>query len=315
MFIMPKISVVMITYGHEKFIRESIEGVLMQEGNFELELIIANDCSPDATDEIISEILKTHPKAGIISYFKHPNNIGMMANFIFALEQASGDYIALCEGDDYWTVKHKLQKQVDFLASNPEYVLCFHNAEIYNVTNNKKSLFVNEYHVSDYNAKDIFDTWLIPTASMVFKNVLDKKLPEFIIKATHGDLAIQVYLNEFGKFYAFNDVMSVYRINESSVTVNSFSSLKHNNAHVEQLKLMNSFFKKKYNNQIKKRIFLYYLRNANLYKAESIVAPLYWILKAISLGPFCLFNYRKQFTNSIKIVLYTVRVFLKLKKR
>ena len=65
-------------------------------------------------------------------------------------------------------------------------------------------------------------------------------MPDFIIKATHGDLAIQVYLNEFGKFYAFNEVMSVYRINESSVTINSFSSLKHNNAHIEQLQLMNS---------------------------------------------------------------------------
>lgn len=311
---MPKISVVMITYGHENYIREAIEGVLIQEGNFELELIIANDCSPDATDEIISEILCTHPKAGIIRYFKHENNIGMMSNFIFALQQAKGKYIALCEGDDYWIDINKLNKQVTFLESNPQYVLSFHNAKVLNITNGYLSMFVDEYKCLEYKAIDLFDKWLIPTASMVFRNVFDESMPDFVAKATHGDLALQVYLNEFGKFYAFNDVMSVYRINESSVTINSFSSLKHNNAHIEQLQLMNSFFNRKYNVQIKRRIYLYYLRNANLYRGESIIKPLFWIFKAIALGPSTAYYYKRQFLNSIKILLYTLRVFLKLKK-
>jgi hypothetical protein len=237
-----------------------------------------------------------------------------MPNFIATLQACQGQYIALCEGDDYWTDPYKLQKQLAFLESNPQYVLSFHNAKVLNVINGKTGTFVEKYKFSEYEAKDLFHTWLIPTSSMVFKNIFNKSMPDFITKGTHGDLAIQVYLNEFGKFHASNEVMSVYRINESSVTINSFSSLEHNNAHIKQLKLMNLFFNKKYNVQIKRRIYLYYLRNANLYRSESIIKPLFWIFKAISLDPSITIHYRKQFINSIKILLYTARVFLKLKK-
>ena len=305
----------MITKKNEKYIREAIEGVLMQQVNFDIELIIANDCSPDNTDTIVSEIIQNNPKIKWIRYFKNENNLGMMNNFIFALKQAQGEYIALCEGDDYWTDPYKLQKQIDFLEANSDYVLCFHNANVLNVKNNNLSLFVDQYKYSEYKAEDLFKTWLIPTASMVFKNVLGRSFPDFVIKATHGDLAIQVYLYEFGKFYVFDDVMSVYRINESSVTINSFSSLNHNNAHIEQLRLMDSFFDKRYNIQIKKRIYLYYLRNANLYRGESLVKPFSWILKAIALDPLITFYYKRKFINSIKIMFYTIRVFLKLKRK
>ena len=83
------VSVVMITYGHENYIRQAIEGVLMQECDFDIELILANDCSPDQTHEVIQDILNTHPKANIINYFKHDKNIGMMPNFLFALQKAN----------------------------------------------------------------------------------------------------------------------------------------------------------------------------------------------------------------------------------
>ena len=120
-----KVSVCMITYGHEKFIREAIEGVLIQECDFEVEIILANDCSPDQTEVVIQDILSTHSKASWIKYIKHDQNIGMMPNFIFALSQCSGDYIALCEGDDYWIDPFKLQKQVDFLEENNEFSICW----------------------------------------------------------------------------------------------------------------------------------------------------------------------------------------------
>ena len=122
----------MITYGHEKYIREAIEGVLMQEGDFELELIVANDCSPDDTDTVLHAILKEHPRASCVRYFKHEENKGMMPNFVFALQQATGKYIALCDGDDYWTDPYKLQKQVDFLEVNDDYIVTCHDAYVIN---------------------------------------------------------------------------------------------------------------------------------------------------------------------------------------
>lgn len=117
----PIISVIMITYGHEKFIEQAINSVLMQECDFEVELVLANDCSPDQTDRVIQDILENHPRKSWIRYFKHEKNMGMMPNFIFAMKECQGKYIALCEGDDYWTDPLKLQKQFDFLDVNHEY--------------------------------------------------------------------------------------------------------------------------------------------------------------------------------------------------
>ena len=121
------VSVVMVTYGHEQFIKQSIEGVLMQDCDFDIELILANDCSPDLTDEVVRGILENHPKSNWIKYTKHPKNIGMISNFMWAASQATAKYIALCDGDDYWTDPLKLQKQVDFLEANEDYAICFHD--------------------------------------------------------------------------------------------------------------------------------------------------------------------------------------------
>lgn len=126
--VLPKVSVVTITYGHEKYITETLDGVLMQQYDGPVELIIANDNSPDATDEVVKKYFLENPAPSNfeIKYTKHETNKGMMPNFIWALEQATGKYIALCEGDDYWTDPLKLQKQVDFLENNTEYNICGH---------------------------------------------------------------------------------------------------------------------------------------------------------------------------------------------
>ena len=120
----------MITYGHEKYIEEAINGVLMQECRFPIELIISNDCSPDNTNNIINNIIKNHPKSDIIRYINHEKNIGMMPNFISALRNVNSKYVAICEGDDYWIDRFKLQKQVDFMEKNLDFSMCFHSVQI-----------------------------------------------------------------------------------------------------------------------------------------------------------------------------------------
>ncbi len=96
----------------------------------EAQQIIANDNSPDTTDLIIKDILKNHPNGNWINYINREKNIGGQANFEDAFKKCQGKYIAHCEGDDYWTDINKLQKQVDFLESNPDYVLTFHKIKI-----------------------------------------------------------------------------------------------------------------------------------------------------------------------------------------
>lgn len=121
----------MITYGHEKYIQQAVEGVLMQECAFDVELIIANDCSPDDTDKIIEEIRKNNKHASRIKYIRQEKNIGMTANMLFALQYCDGTYIAFCEGDDYWTDSLKLHKQVEYLVSNPGVALIYTKYKVF----------------------------------------------------------------------------------------------------------------------------------------------------------------------------------------
>ena len=204
------VSIVMITYGHEQFIREALEGVLMQEGGFDLELIIANDCSPDNTNLIISEILKSHPKAHKIRYINHEKNLGMMPNFIFALQQAYGNYIALCDGDDYWTDPLKLQKQIDFLENNSEYNLVGHHAT------DSNSKLIGKHENDSFSFEDIYyRTLIIPTASLVFRNNI--VFEDWITKVYGGDKAI-IFLNaKKGKLKILPFLGSFYRLHSGGI--------------------------------------------------------------------------------------------------
>ena len=126
------VSVLMLTYNHEKYIEEAINGVLMQECDFNVELIIADDNSPDNTETIVKNFIKNHPKKSWVKYTRHKVNRGIRENATWTLQQARGNYIAICEGDDYWIDPLKLKKQVDFLNNNPDYGLVTSDFHIYN---------------------------------------------------------------------------------------------------------------------------------------------------------------------------------------
>lgn len=240
----------MITYNHEKFIREAIEGVLMQDCDFEIELIIANDCSNDKTDDVIQNILEKHPKASWIKYIKQEENFGMMPNFIFAMRQCIGQYIALCEGDDYWTDPLKLQKQVDFLDSNPDYVLCFHQVDV---------LKTNGEIIDDFITKvpenyETIETLArlgnyIHTPSVVFRNII-KEFPFEFELTPIGDYFLYMMLVEHGKLKYLEDKMAVYRYNVG--VFSQMTGLKIANSNVRMYSCMISYLK---NEEIKKIIF------------------------------------------------------------
>lgn len=118
------VSVCMSAYNHEDFIEEAVNSVLGQECNFNYEIILSNDKSTDHTHQVITNIIEKDPRGSKIRYFNQKKNLGINENLIFTLEQSKGKYIALLEGDDYWTDKHKLQKQFDFMESNPDYTIC-----------------------------------------------------------------------------------------------------------------------------------------------------------------------------------------------
>lgn len=302
---LPVVSVCMITYGHEKYIEEAINSVLIQECDFEFELIISNDCSPDATDSVIENIISSHPLSYRIKYIRHEKNLGMMPNFLFTLEQCNGFYIAICEGDDFWTDKLKLQKQVDFLRENEDCSLCFHNASVYNEITNQTKLFVNKYHKSFYTAEDILENWLIPTASMLFVNVLKQdKLPQFFAKAMHGDLALQLFLYEFGNFGLLNENMCTYRINENGATQTIFKEINYKYMYLQQLEEMKIYFNGKYNRFFNKSIIHIYQNLIVYYKTTHFLKQIKILFKMITFEPFAIVRYYKEIYASFKIIIH-----------
>jgi glycosyltransferase involved in cell wall biosynthesis len=211
---MIKVSVIMITYNHEKYIKEAIQGILIQECDFEIEIIVADDKSPDETEKVITEIIENQPKGNWIKYTKHAINKGMQENFVWASKQCTGKYIAICEGDDHWTDPLKLQKQVCFLEANPEYTLSCHNAyKLYMDKNNSKELFTKLKKNTDISLDQIVNSWIIPTASFLFRRNCILTLPNWFTKIYSGDLTLTLLLKHQGKVHFFSEVMSIYRIN------------------------------------------------------------------------------------------------------
>lgn len=211
----------MITYNHEKYIKEAVESVLMQDVDFDIELIIANDCSTDATHAIITELIETHNKGHLIRYFNHQTNLGMMANFIFALEHCQGTYVALCEGDDYWNDNLKLVKQVEFLEKNPDYGICFHKTLQLNLLNKEAETIIPRIvEDTDLTIYDYIKSNKTATCSIVYKKDLFNTIPKWFASVPFGDLALVLSVlnnSESKKGRVLKDTMAVYRIHEAGV--------------------------------------------------------------------------------------------------
>ncbi|MFT6127580.1 MAG: glycosyltransferase involved in cell wall biosynthesis [Flavobacteriaceae bacterium] len=216
--IKPLVSVCMITYNHQDYIKQAIESVLMQIIDFDIELIICNDYSTDNTNQHVNHIIDNNPKGHLISYFEQKENIGMMSNFTFALKQCKAKYIAICEGDDYWTDPLKLQKQVDFLESKPDIIVCFTQAEVLTdqglIPHQISPEFIeNEFAYSQLLQYNNF----ITTASVVFRRPNNFNIPQWFLKVPYGDMGLYKLLSNSDSFYGLKATTSVYRVHDKGV--------------------------------------------------------------------------------------------------
>ncbi|WP_339610784.1 glycosyltransferase [uncultured Planktosalinus sp.] len=230
---LPLVSVCMITYNHEAYIKQAIEGVLMQQTNFEIEFIIADDCSSDQTENVISELIKSHSDNISFKYTRHHKNLGMMPNFIFALQECTGKYIALCEGDDYWTDPLKLQKQVDFLEGNIDYAYCGHKSYV------KKNEQIQkiDLNIEILTFKELIFKNRLNTSTLVFRNKSIAHIPNFFYELSAGDWALQLIAIKESKAYILKEYMSVYREHKKGI----WSSLDKKTKCMQGVQLMNTF--------------------------------------------------------------------------
>lgn len=221
-----KVSVVMITYKHAAFIKQAVESILNQETSFDIELIIAEDNSPDNTFDIVSSIIESHPRGKAINYVRNEQNLGIMPNSKKALDMVKGQYIATCEGDDYWIDPHKLQKQVDFMDKNPSFAICFHNTRIEYFEGNLSPYLLNEniekdvFTINDMIGED--EIWFMGTASLLIRSSAFGKFPDWLTKSKSGDIPIIILAARNGDIKYLPDVMAVYRKHEGGVSLTDY---------------------------------------------------------------------------------------------
>lgn len=141
-----------ITFNHKDFIRQCLDGMLMQETTFPYEIIVYDDCSTDGTREIVKEYAALHPDKirTVLPEENQYSKLGDVVREVFVHPLVRGKYVALCEGDDFWTDPQKIQKQADFMEENPDYSVCFHEFYTCNVTTKK-------YYASRYSRNGDFD--------------------------------------------------------------------------------------------------------------------------------------------------------------
>jgi glycosyltransferase involved in cell wall biosynthesis len=209
------VSICCTTYNHEKFIGQAVESFLMQQTNFEFEIIISDDCSTDGTLQVLKTFEQKYP--GKIKIFSSKKNIGAHQNMIKTVNSCMGKYIALCDGDDYWTDACKLQKQVDFLEQNPEYVICCHYTRVTDANNNTLHVSANPiplvYTYYDLLVGKQLET---KTATVVYHNIamVNQVFQKpWYRKCYAGDKLLKLFatFNTGRKIYVLPEVMSCYR--------------------------------------------------------------------------------------------------------
>jgi len=211
----------MITYMHEAFIAEAIEGVLMQTCDYEVELIIADDCSTDKTGILIKQYIDTHPKGYWIKYTRHKQNKGMIPNFSWALQQAKGKYIALCEGDDYWLDSDKLKNQLEFLTANPVYsFVCNDILHINQNGSGRQDRWPGISSELKINLRLLGEEYPVATNTLMLRGDFLPKVLTKLSRVEHtkilGDYFLISLLLTQGPGYYFPKKVSAYRYHENS---------------------------------------------------------------------------------------------------
>jgi glycosyltransferase involved in cell wall biosynthesis len=237
------VSIIMLAYNHEKFIAQAIEGVIMQKTEFSWELLIADDCSSDGTEDICVKYSKGDIR---IKYFRNKVNLGANKNFLDVYGKCSGRYIALCEGDDYWIDPCKLQKQVEFLNANNDFVICFHDVyELKQGILNPNSI---TYKKSEFNIDDLAQGNFIHTPSVLFVNFGDRVIPSYFSSVYVGDYMLHMQTSKFGKIKMIEEKMAVYRIHDGG----SWSSKKDEFVYLKIAEYLELFLQDDFRKEVKR---------------------------------------------------------------
>lgn len=211
----PMVSILLITYNHGPYIGQAMESILAQETCYSFKIHVIEDCSTDNTQEVVMRYVQQYPDK-VVPFFNEVN-IGhevTQKNFIRGLRTMNGKYWAVLEGDDYWNSPHKLQKQIDFLEANPDFVACAHNTmKVYEDGSKEPHRFMywdgmkQEHTLEDFILLQSF----FHASSLMFRNVYMGNPPEHYANPWQCDIFMNLDHARFGKVRYFDEDMSVYR--------------------------------------------------------------------------------------------------------
>lgn len=210
----PRVSVLILAYNHEAYIERALHSALEQATSFPVEMLVGEDCSTDGTRHRIDEIDRAYP--GRLQLYCRPKNIGAGENLTQLLGAARGEYVALLEGDDYWTDPTKLQRQVDALDANPDWTICFHRAEIVNAA----GLCVGQSPArDDFPPVSTFDDLLrcnfISTPTVMFRHGLFPEFPERFRRLAQQDWPLHLLNARHGAIGYLDRSMAAYRVHSA----------------------------------------------------------------------------------------------------
>ena len=301
------VSVCIIAYNHGAFIAQAIESVLMQETSFNVEIIIGEDCSKDNTRQICKAYQEKYPDK--IHLQLPEQNVGMMRNVINVIQAAKGEYIALLEGDDYWTDKTKLEKQVNVLNKHPEVTLVFHKGDTL-VTQTNTLIPAPDYSKQFYSF-EVFASQgcIMKTMSVMFRNL--PKVHEYlgqpwVLKLDGADHLLYLLLTMNGEYaYCINECMGVYRKHPGGVWTSASLVQKYQNG-LNNLEL----YRRHLPLSFRQRAYLNWL--LKLYLVEYTISKLHRYPSAIRRAVAAFFNYVVFFPGPGYISSFTAMWWYKL---
>lgn len=220
-----KVSVLVTTYNQENLITQAVNSILMQEVNFAYEIVIGEDASTDRTREIVIALGRQHPDR-IRVLLRDPEianrdrAIGLAGkiNYLEALRACRGQFVAILDGDDYFTSPHKLQKQVDFLDAHPGCAICFHN--VIAIHENSEKEFEEMCSAEQKEITDIEQLlWgnFIPACSIMYRREPLVQIPNWFLTAKMGDWPLNIFKAQYGKIGYINEVMAAYRVHAGGI--------------------------------------------------------------------------------------------------
>jgi glycosyltransferase involved in cell wall biosynthesis len=221
----PKVSILLLTYNHAKYVGQALDSILNQVTEYDYVIHVVEDCSTDGTQDVLMRYAREHPK--VIKLFLNPTNLGridppsqQLQNLLYdRINELDGDYFAFLEGDDYWSSPHKLQNQVSFLEANPDFAAhAYNTVKIYDDGSGQKS---HRFHYSSDNVKQVHTihdfvnmTSFFHLSAVLYRNVFRRNFPAYFKSTYTCDILYTMAHTQYGKLFHVDEDASIYRQHE-----------------------------------------------------------------------------------------------------